>query len=61
MVARVGLSRLPNHTVRKQQEGRRATIREALAPDMPGACQQGPPRSSQPPSPLQMLMGFSLG
>jgi hypothetical protein len=33
----------------------RATIREALAPDMPGACQQGPPSHSPPPSPLRSI------
>ncbi len=32
----------------------RATIREALAPDMPGACQQGPPNLPSPPSPLRI-------
>gem|GEM_PF-5502859 len=38
---------------RQQDRATRATIREALAPDMPGACQQGPPGHSSPLSPLR--------
>jgi hypothetical protein len=33
----------------------RATIREALAPDMPGTCQQASPSHSAPPSPPRRL------
>ncbi len=40
--------RLTNHTVGKTEGG--------TAGD-----HKGPPRPSQPPSPLRMLMGFSLG
>ena len=39
---------------RQPYRATRATIREALASGMPGACQQGPPRPSPPPSPLRI-------